>query len=47
MTANVLDEDRKKCFEAGMSGFLAKPIDTKELKEAILNYLDNKKEYVS
>ena len=30
-TAYVLDEDREKCFAAGMAGYLAKPIDAEEL----------------
>ena len=27
MTANVMPEDRVKCAEAGMDGFITKPID--------------------
>lgn len=31
MTANVMPEDRIKCAEAGMDGFLAKPIDIEQV----------------
>jgi CheY-like chemotaxis protein len=31
MTANAFDEDMKKSMEAGMSGYLPKPIDTGKL----------------
>ena len=31
MTANVMPEDRIRCTEAGMDGFLAKPIDIKQV----------------
>jgi len=36
MTANVLQGDRERCLEAGMSGYLGKPIHFRELAEAIL-----------
>lgn len=35
LTANGLVEDRYACFEAGMDGFLAKPLDREKLAEAI------------
>ena len=35
LTANTLVEDRYACFEAGMDGFLIKPLDRDKLAEAI------------
>jgi CheY-like chemotaxis protein len=35
LTANVLEEDRKRCFAAGMNDYLAKPIRKNNLIEAI------------
>ena len=35
LTANTLVEDRYACFEAGMDGFLIKPLDREKLEEAI------------
>ncbi|MGC2774559.1 MAG: ATP-binding protein [Bradyrhizobium sp.] len=37
LTANTLVEDRYACFEAGMDGFLIKPIDRDKLDEALAN----------
>ncbi|CCD87314.1 putative Sensor histidine kinase with PAS and Response regulator receiver domains [Bradyrhizobium sp. ORS 285] len=37
LTANTLVEDRYACFEAGMDGFLVKPIDRDKLDEALAN----------
>jgi CheY-like chemotaxis protein len=34
LTANTLAEDREACFEAGMDGFLVKPLDRDKLAEA-------------
>ena len=36
MTANAFEEDRKKAFDAGMDGHIAKPIDIEKLRAAIL-----------
>jgi PAS domain S-box-containing protein len=36
LTANTLVEDRYACFEAGMDGFLIKPLDRDKLEEALL-----------
>jgi CheY-like chemotaxis protein len=35
LTANTLIEDRYACFEAGMDGFLIKPLDREKLAEAL------------
>jgi PAS domain S-box-containing protein len=35
LTANTLLEDRYACFEAGMDGFLIKPLDREKLTEAL------------
>jgi CheY-like chemotaxis protein len=35
LTANTLVEDRYACFEAGMDGFLIKPLDREKLSEAL------------
>jgi len=35
ITANTLVEDRYACFEAGMDGFLVKPLDPEKLTEAL------------
>lgn len=38
VTANVLQEDRDKCFEAGMDDFMAKPINNNILVSVIERY---------
>ena len=35
MTANAFEEDKKKAFESGMNGFIAKPINIKALMKAL------------
>jgi signal transduction histidine kinase/DNA-binding response OmpR family regulator len=35
LTANTLAEDRNACFQAGMNGFLIKPLDREQLTEAL------------
>ena len=35
MTANAFKEDEDKCFAAGMSAYLAKPIDVEKVKQTI------------
>lgn len=39
MTANAFEEDRKKAFEKGMNGHIAKPVDAEKAKKTILSVL--------
>ncbi|MEW6678251.1 MAG: response regulator [Pseudomonadota bacterium] len=39
MTANVFEEDRKRCLAAGMDGYMGKPFPREELVANLLNYL--------
>lgn len=36
MTANALNEDKKKCFDAGMKSFITKPIQLNDIAKAII-----------
>ena len=40
MTANAFAEDRKRAFDAGMNGHIAKPIDMEKLRAVILSVLN-------
>ena len=39
MTANAFAEDRQKAFEAGMDGYIDKPIDISKMMETLRCFL--------
>lgn len=42
VTANANEENQKKCFDAGMNGFLTKPVNLDRIKTAARKVLDEK-----
>jgi CheY-like chemotaxis protein len=44
MTASAMEEDRAKCFKAGMDGYLAKPVRMEVIKEVIEKWALRKKQ---
>jgi signal transduction histidine kinase/ActR/RegA family two-component response regulator len=43
VTANARDEDKNRCFDVGMDGFLSKPVDFRSVRQAILEQLAKQK----
>jgi CheY-like chemotaxis protein len=39
MTAGVQDDDRRRCIDAGMDGFIAKPVEFSALEEALTRWV--------
>ncbi|TVR84352.1 MAG: response regulator, partial [Chitinophagaceae bacterium] len=39
VTARVTEEDKKQCFEAGVSDFVSKPVDSDTLLKAISRWI--------
>jgi two-component system, sensor histidine kinase and response regulator len=39
MTANAMEQDRRKCMDAGMNDFLVKPIDPKDMLAILLRWI--------
>ena len=35
MTANAFDDDRRKCCEAGMDGYVVKPVSAKAIGDEV------------
>ena len=42
LTAGVIDEDRDRCWEAGMTDFVPKPVEMENLKPVLEKYLGKK-----
>jgi CheY-like chemotaxis protein len=40
MTANVFEQDRQRCRDAGMNDHLGKPVDPGKLYETLLKWLE-------
>jgi CheY-like chemotaxis protein len=38
LTANVFEDDRKACIDAGMNAFLPKPVDPAALRAALARW---------
>ena len=38
MTANTFDADKKRCIDAGMNGYISKPIDPEAIVKALMKF---------
>jgi CheY-like chemotaxis protein len=45
LTARGSEEDRRKCLEVGMDGYVSKPIDRNKLYEEISNFFNKGKQH--
>jgi signal transduction histidine kinase/CheY-like chemotaxis protein/ligand-binding sensor domain-containing protein len=43
MTANAMQDDKEKCIQAGMNGYIAKPINIDELVDSLIKAFDSYK----
>jgi CheY-like chemotaxis protein len=41
LTASVMEEDKKRCTDAGMNGYVPKPVDLDYLRSQLLQFLPN------
>jgi len=39
MTANAFEEDRRKCEDAGMDGFVSKPVEPRKLHDYLARWI--------
>lgn len=44
LTARAMTDDRRKCIECGMDGYISKPIDREQFFQTIENYFNQRKE---
>ncbi|MFM2588113.1 ATP-binding protein [Vibrio sp. TBV020] len=47
VTANVMQEHKTQCLESGMDGFLSKPVEPKQIREAMIEHIPHLEEMIS